>query len=843
MKMSATVFSALLVAWALSASRAPAVDDTAKESDLNPASGAATAPVPLYSGSYALILAASDYTQGWPDLEGVLRDVPVVRTALESHGFQVDVVQDPTRQQFYAAMDTFIGRHAQQEGNRIVVYYLGHGHSLPQTFGGDMGFVVPADAPRPDTNVGAFRSVAVPIDQFETWARLMQCRHALFVFDSCFSGSIFSSQTGPSRGLPLYIADKVQLPVRQFITSGDAYERVPDRSDFSPAFASGLEGEADQNNDGYVSGVELGEFLYERVVVASNRNQHPQRGTIKAFGLDQGDIVFQMAAANRASVPLVTGQAEKYRRDATDDFVIAVMPFYGALPQSSQDGLVIKQLVERQLYDYLCDAPGVRVQTTGADLPVRSEEEARRAGRAMGASVVIWGEVMALRDENDIQPYVTRMPAFERLRRKSRQVEPARQTPNRDAISYSRLRAASAANIAMLQAADYYQYINAPKALALAKRVAPQDAESLRLQATIYLNTNHDKEALECAQTALALEPDDVYLHVLLARILVIMGKHQRADEGLKVAQASFPNSPLLLYQRGHIAYNLGDYVAAFKFYEEGLGKPAGDSPEDHMRVGLVLDRIGRYEESLQHYQRAAAMDSGSAEPIFWSAKVYHALRDDKEALRRTEAAWQMVQRVDIGNQLGGLRLAGGDYEGAISILQDVLKKAPADVYVVQNLANALTLQGRNEEALRLLDDALAQASDPGQLRLFLHLALCRAGRQKEAVTRMQEYSRDKKANDVTSLLAELYAGRLDEATLVRKAKAKDAYGDRLYQCELHYFLGMAYLLGASNKLQYSAPDTARAIEHFEACLSTEIYKFIEYDYAKAELHKLRAPR
>jgi len=160
-----------------------------------------------------------------------------------------------------------------------------------------------------------------------------------------------------------------------------------------------------------------------------------------------------------------------------------------------------------------------------------------------------------------------------------------------------------------------------------------------------------------------------------------------------------------------------------------------------------------------------------------------------------------------------------------------------------QNLANALTLQGRNEEALRLLDDALAQVSDPGQLRLFLHLALCRAGRQKEAVTRMREYSHDKKANDVTSLLAELYAGRLDEAKLVRKARAKDAYGDRLYQCELHYFLGMAYLLGASNKLQYSAPDTARAIEHFEACLSTEIYKFIEHDYAKAELHKLRASR
>jgi hypothetical protein len=51
----------------------------------------------------------------------------------------------------------------------------------------------------------------------------------LFIFDSCFSGSVFAT----SRAAPGIIDYKIANPVRQFIASGAADETVPDKSVFS----------------------------------------------------------------------------------------------------------------------------------------------------------------------------------------------------------------------------------------------------------------------------------------------------------------------------------------------------------------------------------------------------------------------------------------------------------------------------------------------------------------------------------------------------------------------------------------------------------------------------------
>ncbi|NIQ03284.1 MAG: peptidase C14, partial [Nitrospinaceae bacterium] len=53
-------------------------------------------------------------------------------------------------------------------------------------------------------------------------------------------------------------------------------------------------------DNGYLTGIELGEFLQKQVVNYSNGSQHPQYGKIRNPHLDKGDFVFQM---NTASTP------------------------------------------------------------------------------------------------------------------------------------------------------------------------------------------------------------------------------------------------------------------------------------------------------------------------------------------------------------------------------------------------------------------------------------------------------------------------------------------------------------------------------------------------------------
>ena len=241
-----------------------------------------------FKASYALVIGESAYTDGWPKLAGVKTDVQLVSKALGDSGFQVTVRQDLSSDAVKQAYEDFIETYGLDEGNRLLFYYAGHGHTLKLAGGRDMGYIVPVDTPNPNDDANGFKKKAIPMNFFDTWAKQIEARHALFLFDSCFSGSIFNV----TRAVPDNINEKTVRAVRQFITSGSADETVPDKSVFRDQFLVGIAGEADRNADGYVTGAELGEFLDEKVVNYSKKTQHPQYGKIQDPALDKGDFVF-----------------------------------------------------------------------------------------------------------------------------------------------------------------------------------------------------------------------------------------------------------------------------------------------------------------------------------------------------------------------------------------------------------------------------------------------------------------------------------------------------------------------------------------------------------------------
>ncbi len=247
-------------------------------------------PVLLYKESHALIIGISNYTNGWPELPGVKKDVEDVKTVLESHGFNVVVKMDLDKVGLDQAFSRFISQYGGNPENRLVFYFAGHGHTVKTSYGEELGYIVPVNAPNPHRDVSDFQRQAVEMQQIEIYAKRIQSKHALFLFDACFSGSLFAL----SRAVPEIIGYKTAQPVRQFITSGSADETVPDESIFRAQFARALQGEADSDGDSYVTGMELGEFLQTTVVNYSRNAQHPQYGKIRNPNLDKGDFVFKL---------------------------------------------------------------------------------------------------------------------------------------------------------------------------------------------------------------------------------------------------------------------------------------------------------------------------------------------------------------------------------------------------------------------------------------------------------------------------------------------------------------------------------------------------------------------
>jgi hypothetical protein len=160
------------------------------------------------------------------------------------------------------------------------------------------------------------------MDEIETYALSIESKHAMFVFDSAFSGSIFAVTRGVDSGgrrpaspprrleivsetaIPDIILFAARRPVRLFITAGAADQPVPDRSVFREQFVEGLEGAADINRDGYITGSELGVFIQDRVTQYTRGVQTPQWGKIRNPNLDRGDFLFAVPNPPPASLRL-----------------------------------------------------------------------------------------------------------------------------------------------------------------------------------------------------------------------------------------------------------------------------------------------------------------------------------------------------------------------------------------------------------------------------------------------------------------------------------------------------------------------------------------------------------
>lgn len=249
-----------------------------------------TEEIKLYEASYALVIGNGNYTNGWDNLPGVASDVAAVKQVLEQQSFIVETAENLVSRDFSSRIQQFIDDYGYQPNNRLLIYYAGHGHTLKSAGDGrDLGYIIPVDAPLPEKDDIGFRRKAVTMDTIQAFARQIEAKHALFVFDSCFSGKLISRD---KITIPPVIQESVTYPVRQFITAGAANQSVPDDSVFRKAFVRGLNGEADRNSDGYITGSELADYLKEKVTNSTDRKQTPQYGKIRDIDLDRGDFIF-----------------------------------------------------------------------------------------------------------------------------------------------------------------------------------------------------------------------------------------------------------------------------------------------------------------------------------------------------------------------------------------------------------------------------------------------------------------------------------------------------------------------------------------------------------------------
>lgn len=270
--------------------------------------------VSQYDNSYALLIGNSSYQNyAWSSLESIPRELDKVADALSGQGFEILRHDNLDTVSLRQTMREFVIKYG-QANNRLLVFYSGHGYT-EQRGSTDVGYLVPVDAPDPNDNAGSLGTQALSMGDIVTWAKESPARHILYVFDSCFSGTVLNTRShiNASR-LPPHIEHSMSEPARQFITAGAANQPVPAVSQFADAFVNGIKYQkADLSDDGYITGTELGMYIRQQVAVIGN-GQTPQFGTILEPRFRLGEVLFNGGALGGyqpsvASTPTLTAPA------------------------------------------------------------------------------------------------------------------------------------------------------------------------------------------------------------------------------------------------------------------------------------------------------------------------------------------------------------------------------------------------------------------------------------------------------------------------------------------------------------------------------------------------------
>lgn len=257
------------------------------------------APQQLYRASWAVVIGVNTYLHPQvPPLRYAVQDANSVIAALAQLGFPPERVflllnEQATKR---AIEDVLYERlRAADKDDRLLVFFAGHGITVPLPRGATEGFLLSYDA-----DPERLFTTAISMADVKRMGSRIAAKHILFVVDACYSGFSVTRAVAPPRSDARYLRLATQEPAVQVITAGKANEQVREEDGhglFTRHFLQGLTGFADTDQDGAITGLELAAFLQSRVNRATDGAQHPQFGQLAG----EGQFVFVLPEAGGAS--------------------------------------------------------------------------------------------------------------------------------------------------------------------------------------------------------------------------------------------------------------------------------------------------------------------------------------------------------------------------------------------------------------------------------------------------------------------------------------------------------------------------------------------------------------
>lgn len=286
------------------------------------------------------------------------------------------------------------------------------------------------------------------------------------------------------------------------------------------------------------------------------------------------------------------------------------------------------------------------------------------------------------------------------------------------------------------------------------------DPEALRIIGVGLQEKEKHAEALEYLSKAIDVDPYEAQLHRILAESLTSLGRNAEAatsyrtaaatqaivgstDDALSLLEIALslnPSDPETLAVKGEVLRVKGDYREALDYLNRSL-EIAPQSSSVMGIKGQTLRSLGEHESAVKVLRSALELDPG----LDW---VYAELGAALLSLGRSAEALEALENglkikpgdaFALGLRGQALRLLGQN-ERASQDLNHAVRLDPTLYWAVAELGLALIADGLPDEAIPVLDKAIAR--QPGNLSLLLAVkgeALSAYGRYQEALEALEE--------------------------------------------------------------------------------------------------------
>ena len=179
--------------------------------------------------------------------------------------------------------------------------------------------------------------------------------------------------------------------------------------------------------------------------------------------------------------------------------------------------------------------------------------------------------------------------------------------------------------------------------------------------------------------------------------VIVYANKLKKADPSEKIN-----------FYLGKAQYQQENYGEAIRHLTDASKEDEKNAEAPYMIARSYAD-MQNYKLSIPYFLKAIELDTSKNSWIYELALIYYAIHDDKNALKYMLLAGEKGYRRDNEylENLGIAYLNAGQLDQGVTIMNEILKKRPSDMNVLNLVAEAYYYKGKYQESIDYWDKIL----------------------------------------------------------------------------------------------------------------------------------------